>query len=134
MVASSLFSALLMVFLGGNPFSTPMMTLSDAKDAQRRSDVNTILNATYQYAIDNNGNIPKGIPTDKPKEICAMKSPVKPCVNLDMLAGSYLVSIPSDPDAEPGHTWYSIIMNPEDGRITVEAMMAENENGISITR
>jgi hypothetical protein len=111
-----------------------MMTLSDAKDEQRRSDVNTILNATYQYAIDNRGNIPEGIPTGTPKEICATKSPVKPCVNLNALAGSYLVAIPSDPDAEPGHTGYSIIMNPEDGRITVEAMMAENENGISITR
>ena len=34
----------------------PTKQLADARDAQRRSDVNTVLNAVYQYAIDNNGN------------------------------------------------------------------------------
>lgn len=37
----------------------PTKQLGDARDAQRRSDVNTILNAVWQYAIDNNGNLPQ---------------------------------------------------------------------------
>lgn len=36
----------------------PTKQLGDARDSQRRSDVNTLLNATYQYAIDNNGLFP----------------------------------------------------------------------------
>ena len=36
----------------------PTKQLGDARNAQRRSDVNTILNATYQFAIDNNGLLP----------------------------------------------------------------------------
>ena len=37
----------------------PTKQLGDARNAQRRADVNTILNAVYQYSIDNNGNFPK---------------------------------------------------------------------------
>ncbi len=36
----------------------PTKQLGDARDAQRRSDVNTILNSIWQYAIDNNGSMP----------------------------------------------------------------------------
>jgi len=35
----------------------PTKQLGDTRNAQRRADVNTILNAVYQYAIDNNGNL-----------------------------------------------------------------------------
>ena len=47
----------------------PSKQLGDTRNAQRRSDVNTILNAVYQYAIDNNGTLPTGITTTQ-KEIC----------------------------------------------------------------
>lgn len=36
----------------------PTKQLGDARNAQRRSDVNTVLNAIWQFAIDNNGNMP----------------------------------------------------------------------------
>src|ERR1700757_1889806 len=36
----------------------PSKQLGDAKNAQRRSDVNTIINAVYQYKIDNSGADP----------------------------------------------------------------------------
>lgn len=38
----------------------PTKQLADTRNAQRRVDVNTILNATYQYSIDNNGSIGVG--------------------------------------------------------------------------
>jgi len=39
----------------------PGKQLGDTRNAQRRADVNTILSATYQYTIDNNGTLPSNI-------------------------------------------------------------------------
>src|SRR3954447_4730271 len=65
----------------------PTKQLADARNAQRRSDVNTILNAVYQYAIDNGGAMPANIPTDIAREICITGA--TDCdaggVNLDLL-------------------------------------------------
>ena len=36
----------------------PAKQLGDARNAQRRADVATVLSAVYQYVIDNNGNFP----------------------------------------------------------------------------
>ena len=41
----------------------PTKQLGDTRNAQRRVDVNTILNAVYQYSIDNNGTLPSTITT-----------------------------------------------------------------------
>ena len=38
----------------------PTKQLGETRDAQRNSDVNAILNAVYQYSIDNNGFYPAG--------------------------------------------------------------------------
>ena len=48
----------------------PTKQLGDTRNAQRRSDVTTLLNATYQYSIDNNGVLPAGI-TATSTEVCA---------------------------------------------------------------
>ncbi len=114
----------------------PTKQLGDARDAQRRSDVNTILNAVYQYAIDNNGTLPTGIPTTTALTIC--KASVAPCnagVNLRVLTGAYLVSIPSDPQAPAAGTGtnYTIVQDAN-GRITVAAPGAEQTTNISVTR
>ncbi|MFH1188652.1 MAG: LamG-like jellyroll fold domain-containing protein [bacterium] len=42
----------------------PGKQLSQTRDAQRWSDVNTILNATYQYAIDHSGSLPSGMTSE----------------------------------------------------------------------
>src|SRR5579872_1550945 len=39
----------------------PTKQLGDTRNAQRRNDVTTILNAIYQYSLDNNGSIPPTI-------------------------------------------------------------------------
>ena len=39
----------------------PSKQLGDTRNAQRQSDVETLSNALYQYAIDNNGLLPSGI-------------------------------------------------------------------------
>ncbi len=106
--------------------------VSKARDAQRRADVNIILNAVYQYAIDNNGELPAGIPSGQAKEVCSNNSPVQPCVDLRVLTKDYLVAIPTDPQAPDGHTWYTIVKSGEN-RITVQALHPENQP-INVTR
>lgn len=117
----------------------PTKQLGNARDAQRRSDVNTILNAVYQYAIDNNGTMPAGIPTGTALEVCVTSSASgsTQCnlgVDLDVLTGSYLVRIPSDPQATGTGTDYFIVRDATTNRITVSAPEAEQTAAISVTR
>lgn len=110
----------------------PTKQLGDARNAQRRSDVNTILNAVYQYAIDHNGALPSTITTTD-TEICVTDA--ASCVggvNLDVLTGSYLVKIPTDPQATGTGTDYMIVKTAN-GRVTVSAPDAENAT-ITVTR
>ena len=113
----------------------PTKQLADARDAQRRSDVNTVLNAVYQYAIDNTGNLPAGITTTA-QEIC--KTGSADCTGFLDLApltnnSTYLVTIPVDPGGPSDNgTDYTILQN-SDGRVTVAAPSAENTT-ISVTR
>src|SRR5262245_4849558 len=79
----------------------PTKQLGDSRNAQRSADVATILNAVYQYSLDNNGSLPSGITTSA-TEICSTtgascNSPTS--VDLGVLTTSekYLVSIPKDP-------------------------------------
>ncbi len=116
----------------------PTKQLGDARDAQRRSDVNTILNAVYQYAIDNEGTLPGNIPTTTSKGICKVTAVGTDCnngVNLRVLTGAYLVSIPTDPQAGATGTGtnYTIVQDAN-GRITVAAPDAEQDTNISVTR
>lgn len=113
----------------------PTKQLGDARDAQRRSDVNTILNAVYQYAIDNNGNLPTGIPTGTAEEICVTGSACATGVDLDVLTGSYLVRVPVDPSAAATATGTDyFIVQDANGRITVSAPEAEQSTSITVTR
>lgn len=109
-------------------------TLPDARNAQRRSDVNTILNAVYQYAIDNAGTLPPGI-TGSPREICTTGHDDCGGLSLDILTGSYLVRIPRDPsfDSTSPVSGYTIVRDAN-ARITVSAPLAEGGQEISVTR
>ena len=116
----------------------PTKQLGDARNAQRRSDVKTILDACYQYALDHNGNIPSGITTTS-KQIC--KSGVNvDCdgantLSLNTLTGTYVVAIPFDPQ-EPSTstgTNYFIILTGN-SRITVSSPGAEGGATILVTR
>lgn len=112
----------------------PTKQLGDARNAQRRSDVNTILNAVYQYAIDHNGTLPSGIPTTTPAEVCVTGA--ESCnngVDLDVLTGSYLVRVPADPQASGTGADYTIVRDTN-GRVTVAAPSAEQSATISVTR
>lgn len=99
----------------------PTKQLGDARDAQRKSDVNTILSAVYQYAIDNDGRLPSAI-TSTNNEICATDSTdLTTCIDLDVLTGSYLVRLPRDPQAVSATGTNYWIIQGSNGRITVSA-------------
>lgn len=114
----------------------PNKQLGDTRNSQRQADVNTILNAAYQYSIDNQGNVPTSITTTA-TDICATGA--ADCTGLSDLSvlttdGKYLVAIPKDPrTGDATNTGYQISQNAS-GRITVSAPDAEQGKTISVTR
>ena len=100
---------------------------------QRKVDVNTILNAVYQYSLDNNGTLPAGITTTA-TEICRTSS-CSGLVDLSVLTASekYIVAIPADPQGATTDGAGYTILKTANGRITVAAPDAESGT-ISVTR
>lgn len=112
----------------------PNKQLGDARNARRLTDIKTILDAVYQYSIDNNGALPESIPTIA-TNICrsGVNVDCTNLVNLNMLTGAYLVAIPVDPQsATASDTNYSILRSA--GRITVAAPGAEQHAVITVSR
>lgn len=112
---------------------TVKTTALDARNAQRRADVNAILNAIYQYSIDYNGALPSTI-SSTVRNICS--SGVETCagVSLRILETKYLASIPKDPQwGDDKITGYTIVKDATQ-RITVTAPYAEGSVKISVTR
>ena len=118
----------------------PNKQLGDTRNAQRRSDIRTILDAVYQYSIDNNGSLPANIGTTL-TEIC--KTDAGACtdlIDLSALTASekYLVTMPVDPICPLGcagtaGTGYKIKKDTYN-RITVSGPLAEQGAGMTITR
>jgi prepilin-type N-terminal cleavage/methylation domain-containing protein len=127
----------------------PGKQLGDTRNAQRKADVNTILNAIYQYSIDNNGAFPAGVEnaTVTPRilgvdstgcdaaNLCtATTSATTSCANLTELVPTYIVDIPRDPTSgTAGKTDY-FVRKLMTGRIQVGACDPEQGETISVTR
>lgn len=117
----------------------PNKQLADTRNAQRDSDVNTILSAVYQYAIDNNGTLPASITTTA-TEIC--ETDAGSCtglIDLSVLTDSetYLVAMPADPQCSAVCATNGVaytIAKTANNRITVAAPDAEEGDTISVTR
>ena len=121
----------------------PSKQLADGRNTQRAADVNTIINAVYQYAIDNNGAMPTSIPTSSTcpgtglSEICKKDAACSNLVDLEttLLASSkYLVSIPFDPRYSTDNGTGYFIVRTSDNRIIVCATHAENNVTINISK
>ena len=114
----------------------PGKQLGDTRNAQRRSDVNTILNAISQYSVDNNGVLPAGI-TASSTEICASgASSCTGLIDLSVLTtnGKYIVSIPNEPQAVTPNGAGYMVSKTATGRIVVTAQYPEQGATISATR
>ncbi len=119
----------------------PNKQLGDTRNAQRRVDVNTILNAVYQYSIDT-GTLPT-IPTGT----CTLTAANQVCkagatgtcstgVDLTVLTTNetYLTGMPIDPTVSSTNGTGYYIAQSANGRRTVCAPSAEQSASISVTR
>lgn len=134
----------------------PSKQLGDSRNAQRSADVTTIINAMYQYILDNNGALPGVgartgavvIPTAPTAAVEICNTTTSTCTGLVDLAvlttsGKYLVAIPKDPQAPNGcptlcganGTGYTI-QKDANGRLTiaVPTLNQEQSKAISVTR
>lgn len=121
----------------------PTRQFSHARDSQRWSDVNAILNAIHQRMVDNKGSFAEGSTCDALPSVTKFISSVSDDNNInvcDCLVDAYLTVIPYDPsvkdagytDCNNYSTGYAIVKT-ETGRITVFAPSAELDT-ISVTR
>ena len=118
----------------------PAKRFRDARDAKRSTDAQSILSAVQTFIIDNQGSLPVGLTTTE-KQIgtaatgCAIAtggcavSGATDCVDLGTALGSYLKSIPTDPNGTAALTGYSIVRDANN-MVTVRACNAEG--GVTI--
>jgi prepilin-type N-terminal cleavage/methylation domain-containing protein len=112
----------------------PARQFAISRNTAREANVNSILSATWQYAIDNQGNLPATI-TDTATEIC--KTDVASCgglVDLSVLTadGKYIVKIPEDQKGSSTNGTGYFIQKMSNGRIKVTAPHAELGNVIEV--
>ena len=121
----------------------PARQFAQANNAQRSSNINTILNAVHQYAIDNKGTLPASITTTS-TEICG-NATCTGLIDLSVLttAQTYIASMPWDPQCDfPNATTGNCVANgigyfvskSANGRVTVNAPYAQLGATISVTR
>ena len=118
----------------------PNRQISQARNAQRRSDVNTLYKALEQYLIDNQSYTVGGTGiTNTPKEVCNTGnktttdtlSPTTLCdgkADLRVLVPTYIAAIPVDPTGGA----YKVSINSDNNRISVTAPGAELSQTIAI--
>lgn len=126
----------------------PGSRFADARNARRRSEVVSILNAVLKYQVDNDGDLPSVIDaitgtnqvlgtdaTGCDSGCTNGGTTVAACANLSTdLVDKYLAAIPLDPDTgTAGFTDY-YINKTTNGRILVGACDPEGGATITVTR
>ncbi len=122
----------------------PGKQLGDTRNAQRQADVTTILNAVYQYSLDNKDTLP-GTITASATEMCKTGTLAATCTSGSLIdlstitaSGKYIASLPVDPQCPTGcaanGNGYKISKDATTGRVTVQAINPEQGKTISITR
>lgn len=95
----------------------PGRQFASARDTQRRADLYGMTNAIYQYATENNGNIPTAI-TVTPTNV-GMGGGL---VNLStVLVPTYIAAIPKDPSIGTDTDTQYIIYRNSTGRVVASA-------------
>ena len=125
----------------------PATRFGDARDARRRSEVVSILNAVLKYQVDNDGDLPTGIDAVTATSqvlgtagsgcdsTCTDATTIAACVDLSAsLVDTYLAAMPTDPDTGTAANTDYYINQTAGGRILVGACDPENATSISVTR
>lgn len=95
----------------------PGRQFSQARDTQRRSDLYAITNAVYQFAVDNEGNLPASI-TETPTHIGIGAGLVD---LVAVLVPTYIADIPYDPSTGSAADSQYVIFKDVNGRIVASA-------------
>jgi prepilin-type N-terminal cleavage/methylation domain-containing protein len=120
----------------------PNKQLGDTRNAQRRMDVNTILNGVYQYSLSN-GTLPTTIAQNATcslasttNQICKTGGCGATATDLSALTlnEAFLTAIPSDPQSSTATATGYYIVKSVNNRVTVCAPGAEQSATISVTR
>lgn len=121
---------LLFLVIGiGVYFYNPQEKLLEMRNSQRRSDVVNILNAVYQFGVDNDNALSTLIPAE-PGMIC--RSGATSCdglVNISQIIAvekRLLSKMPVDPKEKNSNSSGYQISHLANGRISVSAPLAEN--------
>lgn len=113
----------------------PAKRFQDTRNARRTTDIQNILSAVHTYVNDSKGIFPAAI-TSTEMQIgtattgCAISTGgcnvagATNCVDLSTALGSYLKSIPTDPNGTAALTGYSIVKD-SNNMVTVRACNAE---------
>jgi len=132
----------------------PARQIAQARNAQRKADTLTTLNAIHQYFVDE-GKFPEGV-DDKYRQLgtsgagcnvgggvvgntCGGWTLEAACLNLTTaLVGTagdkYLSAMPKDPEGTEAISGYAIQKNATNKRITIRACQAELGLTIEVTR
>jgi prepilin-type N-terminal cleavage/methylation domain-containing protein len=114
----------------------PNYQLGLTRNSQRKTDVGTILNAIYQYSLDNNGSLPTGIQTGgciagfTGAQICKTGGTCAGLTDLSSLtaSGKYLVAMPTDPSGSGTNNTGYFVTKDANGRVTVCAPSSLTES------
>ena len=125
----------------------PSKQLGDTRNAERQSDVNALLNAITQYALDNGGNLPSGIDSivgsaqvlgtasSGCDSTCGATTTVASCVDIRSdLVSDYVVGIPSDPSSGSAANTDYYVNTDSGGRVVVGACDMERSQTFEISR
>ena len=125
----------------------PAKRFGDARDARRKAEVVSILNALLKYQIDNVGALPAGIDSTSAtyqvigtdvsgcNTTCTAVTTEAACLDLtSALVDTYLSSIPVDPlSGSDANTDYYLNKSAS-GRLTIGACDPDNAAAINTTR
>lgn len=125
----------------------PATRFGDARNARRRAEIVSVLNAILKFQVDNDGTLPTGIDVVTTSSqvlgtaatgcdtTCGAATTVAACLDLSGdLVDEYLASIPIDPENGTAANTDYYLNRTASGRILIGACDPENAATISVTR
>ena len=123
----------------------PAKRFKQARNAQRWSEVNAILNAVMKYKVDNDGDLPTGVDgTIRQLGTAATACDTAPCATANdvcvdltdslVTTGGYLSEIPTDPNGGAAATTLYTIQSTASGGVKITACNAEDAASIYVQR
>lgn len=119
----------------------PVKRFADARNARRFVDVDSILTAIHEYAIDNNGVLPAGIGlSEQQLGTCASgggtpcTGAAAACLNIGTTLAAYLKSIPVDPNGGTAVATNYSVLKDANNIVTVKACNAEVGTTVQVSR